>query len=180
MAGSKKGERRGNARKRMSDADPSVPKRAHVLPTKYSEDYMRQIVLAVNGARGGQNYLPPREEIKACQDYVHDQINELKQSMVVLTQAIGKSDYNDRAYCEQLERNYLMLRREINDAIMLVSELSFKTLPYFHAKISPSAGSEALGSSPLDILKMLLREVDELSRGQTTWMPGQLKLVSSK
>ena len=43
-------------------ADPAIPKDASRSPHRFTEDYMRQIVMVVN--KGGPGSLPPRELIK--------------------------------------------------------------------------------------------------------------------
>jgi hypothetical protein len=179
MSGSKKGERRGNAKKRMTDALPVKPKRAQVVPQKYTEDYMRQIALVVNGVRGGDGYLPPREMIKAAQDFFHDQVKAAQQTLVVIRRELEATEPGDRARMDHYERQLMIVSQELRSDFMMAAEMGFKNLPYFHAKISPSADSGTAGS-PLDLLMLMFREIDELSRGKPSWMPGQLKLVSSK
>lgn len=158
------------------DSDPSIPKATRAVPQKYTEDYMRQIVMAVNGAPAG--CLPPREMIKEAQDYFHMGAAELKETLEIIKVSIRNCDSADRAMMEELNREFFALRREIREAYMVAAEMAFKNLPYFHAKIIPTdaAGTAA---SPLDALLLMLREIDELSRGRPTWMKPDLKLVGS-
>jgi len=74
--GSKKGERRGNTRKRRCQADPAIPRNGGILPTRIiTKDYP--------GA------LPPRELIKYAQDYFHEEAMQL-QKMLALVRARGR------------------------------------------------------------------------------------------
>jgi len=75
------------------------------------------------------------------------------------------------------------LKHEIREALVLSADMAFKNLPYFHAKVSPAENIQReIADSPLDILRMLFHEVEELGRGRPTWMLGQpgLKLLNGK
>jgi hypothetical protein len=73
------------------------------------------------------------------------------------------------------------LKHEIREALVTSADMAFKNLPYFHAKASPADQAE-IADSPLEILRMLFREIEEVSRGRPTWMQGrpELKLISGK
>jgi hypothetical protein len=180
-SGSKKGERRGNARKRLSQADPAISKDASRSPHRFTEDYMRQIVMVVN--KGGPGMLPPRELIKYAQDYFHDEALHLQKMLALVRARVDITPPEDIAANEQLSREIVALKQEIRDALVTSADMAFKNLPYFHAKVSPAENIQReIADSPLEILKMLFQEIEELGRGRPTWMQGrpQLKLLNGK
>ena len=178
-SGSKKGERRGNARKRLSQADPAISKDASRSPHRFTEDYMRQIVMVVN--KGGPGALPPRELIKYAQDYFHDEALHLQKMLALVRARVDITPPEDVEANKALSRDIMILKAEIRDALVTSADMAFKNLPYFHAKASPAIQAE-IADSPLEILRMLFREIEEVSRGRPTWMQGQprLKLLNGK
>ena len=113
-SGSKKGERRGNARKRLSQADPAISKDASRSPHRFTEDYMRQIVMVVN--KGGPGMLPPRELIKYAQDYFHDEALHLQKMLALVRARVDITPPEDIAANEQLSREIVALKHEIREA----------------------------------------------------------------
>jgi hypothetical protein len=82
-----------------------------------------------------------------------------------------------------LSREIMGLKAEIREALAMSADMAFKNLPYFHAKVSPAENIQReIADSPLEILKMLFQEIEELGRGRPTWMQGQprLKLLNGK
>jgi hypothetical protein len=160
--GSKKGESRGNTRKRRCQADPAIPRNGGILPTRITKDYP--------GA------LPPRELIKYAQDYFHEEAMQLQKMLALVRARVDITPPEDIAANEQLSREIVALKREIRDALVTSADMAFKNLPYFHAKVSPAENQREIADSPLDILRMLFHEVEELGRGRPTWMQGQPRL----
>lgn len=178
MAGSKKGERRGNARKRVDDPAPKPTARHQTIkmPSKASEDYMRQIVAVVNGLDEGQNTMMPREMMLEAQRYFHDKALMLKEHCQVLFEKLLAEANPEQAQelDKQLRQTEYLVRSEYLTAV----EVAFKAAPYYHPKLSAVAiagGSEG----PIEILSTLLSEIDEATRGRPTWARPDLKLVGS-
>ena len=164
VRGGKKGERRGNTRKRHCQADPAIPRNGSILPTK---DYP--------GA------LPPRELIKYVQDYYHEEAVHLQKMLALVRARVDITPPDDVEANAALSREIMALKHEIREALVTSADMAFKNLPYFHAKASPAVQAE-IADSPLEVLRMLFREIEEVSRGRPTWMQGQprLKLLNGK
>lgn len=182
MGGSKKGERRGNARKRFSDAAPKRIRDGRRATTKNTEDYMRQIVLAVSSVRNGGSSasLPPRELIKEAQDWFHTKALRLMRILKVVEVRLDNADPTDRVLINEISGEMMQLGRDIDSAYLTAVECAFKNLPYFHAKISPASQEEQV-DTPMQLLVLMMQEIDQMSRGEPTWKrPDHLKLVSSR
>jgi len=168
--GSKKGERRSNTHKRRCQADPAIPRNGGILPTRIiTKDYP--------GA------LPPRELIKYAQDYFHEEAMQLQKMLALVRARVDITPPDDVETNAALSREIMGLKHEIREALAMSADMAFKNLPYFHAKVSPAENIQReIADSPLDILRMLFHEVEELGRGRPTWMQGQpqLKLLNGK
>jgi hypothetical protein len=55
-------------------------------------------------------------------------------------------------------------------------DAAFKAGPYYHSKLSPGSGE--ISQSPLELMAIIVREIDDATRGRPTWAKPDLKLVS--
>lgn len=172
MGGSKKGEHRGNAKKRALEGDILNP-----VPSggtnrrKYTEEYLHQVVRFVNDDEEALGLLP-RDAIQRAQDFFQKEAQE----------AIGYYDWlrelstqpMTKEEAEDLEQRMAATKREARSLMAEMSNQAFKNLPYFHAKASPDAMEEI---NPIDVVRTMLREIDDATRGRPTWMKPDLKVV---
>jgi hypothetical protein len=162
--GSKKSESRGNRRKRRCQADPAIPRNGGILATRIiTKNYL--------GA------LPPRELIKYVQDYFHEDAMQLQKMLALVRAGVDITPPDDLETNAALSREIMGLKAEIREALVTSADMAFKNLPYFHAKVSPAENIQReIADSPLEILKMLFQEIEELGRGRPIWMQGQPRL----
>ena len=176
MAGSKRGEHRGNAKKRALEGDilepTERPGAGRAARHRHTEEYLHQVVRYVNGDPDAPGMLP-RDAIQRAQDFFQKEAAEaigyydwLKE---LSTQPMTKEE------AEELERRMLSTKREARSLMAEMSNQAFKNLPYFHAKASPDVVDE---TNPIEIVRTLLREIDDATRGRPTWMKPDLKVVS--
>jgi tetratricopeptide (TPR) repeat protein len=103
VRGSKKGESRGNTRKRRCQADPAIPRNGGILPTRIiTKDFPPA--------------LPPRELIKYAQDYFHDEALHLQKMLALVRARVDITAPEDIAANEQLSREIVALKHEIREA----------------------------------------------------------------
>jgi len=179
MAGSRKGEHRGGAKKKLTDPAPKRTARqlAVKLPKKSSEDYMRQIAMVVNAptVRGQRVPTPPRELMWKVQEHFHDlALDFLDQARFLLKQMhLAKN----RKELDELHREHDWVNEKANAMFVMALDAAFKAGPYYHSKLSP--GSGVINESPLELMAIIVREIDDATRGRPTWARPDLKLISS-
>lgn len=177
MAGSRKGERRGGAKKKLGDPAPKRTARQETvkLPTKFSEDYARQVLMVAAPTPGGRVRTPPRELMWEVQEFFHDlaldflaQVKFIrKQTLLVTTQA----------EMEALDVQLLWAEGKAQQMYRDSLDAAFKAGPYYHSKMSPGTGE--ISQSPLELMAIIIREIDDAMRGRPTWAKPELKLVGS-
>jgi hypothetical protein len=176
MSGSKKGERRGAARKRITDTAPVRPKR-QMLPQKATEDYMRQIAMVVSDIAPGSQRLPPREMMWEAQGWFHDEARGFQR---IVTDLLAKLiDAKDEKEWHELEVRLAWAKAKVGEMLLTAVDVAFKAAPYYHSKLSAEKTGGTDYGSPLEILRILMQEIDEATRGRPTWMKQELKLISS-
>jgi hypothetical protein len=171
MAGSKKREHRGNARKRTLEGELLEPT-ASVKRHKHTEEYLYSVVRFVHNAEEEPGMLP-REAIQKAQDFFQQEANEAIGYYHWLQTLVGQDMTKEES--EELENRMASTKREIRSLIVEMSNQAFKNLPYFHAKASPDDNEDI---NPMDVVRQILREIDDATRGKPTWMKPDLKLVS--
>jgi len=177
MAGSRKGEHRGGAKKKLGDAAPRRTARQQTvkLPTKFSEDYARQVLMMAEVVPGKRPRTPPRELMWEVQEFFHDlaldflgQVRFIrKQTLLVTTEEEMKALDIQLTWAEGKAQQ---MYRDALDA-------AFKAGPYYHSKMSPGSGE--ISQSPLELMAIIVREIDDATRGRPTWAKPELKLVGS-
>ena len=180
MAGSKKGEHRGNARKRDLDGEVLEP-RPRGRPTgttgirhKHTEEYLHQVVRFVNNDDDAPGLLP-RDAIQRAQDFFQKEAQEAIAYYDWLRELSHQPMTKEEA--EELEQRMQATKREARSLFAEMSNQAFKNLPYFHAKASPDVVEE---TNPIEIMRTLMREIDDMNRGRPTWMKPDLKMVGSQ
>jgi len=179
MAGSRKGDRRGAARKRITDPVAVVTARATAIPRKNSEAYMREIAMVLTATPGHVN-LEPKYLLLEGQNYFWREVLELQKTVKQVEHHISHVDTTNRAEVEQLDELLDQIKRQVRDNMVMAGEFARNAAPYFHPRKGAVPDSISDVSDPMEVLRLLLREIDEMSRGKPTWMPGTLKLVSSQ
>ena len=116
----------------------------------------------------------PRDAIQRAQDFFHKEANEALEYYEWLPTLLGQEMTKEES--EELESRMASTKREIRSLMVEMSNQAFKNLPYFHAKpkASPEKGDQ---QNPLDVVKQMLREIDDASRGRPTWMKQDRDLV---
>lgn len=178
MAGSRKGEHRGGAKKRITDPAPKRTARQTTvkLPTKFSEDYVRQIAMVVQAPPTGKRMAtPPRELMWKVQEHFHDlALDYQAQGRFLMKQMhLAKS----RKELEALHLEHDWVNEKVNAMLSQALDAAFKAAPYYHSKLSPGSGT--VNESPLDLMAIIVREIDDATRGRPTWARPDLKLVSN-
>ena len=174
MAGSKKREHRGNARKRTLEGELLEPT-ASVKRHKHTEEYLHSVVRFVHNAEEEPGMLP-REAIQKAQDFFQQEANEAIGYYHWLQTLVGQDMTKEES--EELENRMASTKREIRSLMAEMSNQAFKNLPYFHTKAKASR-EEGDQQNPLDVVKQMLREIDDANRGRPTWMKQDLKLSSN-
>jgi hypothetical protein len=179
MAGSKKGERRGGAKKKLTDPAPKRTARqlSVQLPRKCSEDYARQVTMMVNAppTTGQRAPTPPRDMMWKAQEYFHDlALDYLEQGRFLIAQMHLAPTRED---LEKLHLEHDWVKEKANAMMTQALDAAFKAGPYYHSKMSP--GSAALNESPQELMAIIIREIDDAARGRPTWASPNLKLVGS-
>jgi hypothetical protein len=176
LAGSKKGEHRGNARKRTLEEDLRLerePSPNHGVRHKHSQEYLHEVVRFVHSDDDMLSMLP-RDAIQEAQDFFRREAHEAIGYYNWLRTLTGNDMTKEES--EELESRMFSTKREIRSLIVEMSNQAFKNLPYFHAKASADDNEDV---NPMDIVRQILREIDDATRGRPTWMKPDLKLVSS-
>jgi hypothetical protein len=175
MGGSKKGEHRGNAKKRALEGDilsPAATKPERAPRRRDTEAYLHQVVRYVNNSMDEPGMLP-RDAIQRAQDFFQKEAAEAIGYYDWLLTLVGQPMSREDA--EELEQRMQATKREARSLMAEMSNQAFKNLPYFHAKASPDATDE---TNPIEIMRTLLREIDDMTRGRPTWMKEEPKLIS--
>jgi hypothetical protein len=175
MAGSRKGEHRGAAKKRIGDAPPRVPRKARLMPQKFTEDYMHQIVAVIS--QPGKVKPLPREAMLEAQHWFWDEYLAYRDMVPGLIRELLAEQ--DEAKGLVLEMRLAWVKEQVRVLLLTVVEIARNAAPYFHAKISPDRNQGAQEGTPWEILSVLLQEIDEATRGRPTWQKPDLKLVGS-
>ncbi|HMH95661.1 MAG TPA: hypothetical protein VK577_03660 [Bradyrhizobium sp.] len=178
MAGSRKGEHRGGAKKKLGDPKPKRTARQTTvkLPTKFSEDYARQVLMVVQAPPpGGRVRTPPRELMWEVQEFFHDlALDFLAQVRFIRAQLpLVKTQLEMDALDVQL----LWAEGRAQAMYAQALDAAFKAGPYYHSKMSPGTGE--ISQSPLELMAIIVREIDDATRGRPTWARPELKLVGS-
>jgi hypothetical protein len=148
---------------------PEAPKRH-----RHTEEYLHEVVRFVHNAESDPGMLP-RDAIQRAQDFFHQEATEAIAYYDWLMTLVGQPMSKEES--EELENRLLSTKREIRNSMIEMSNQAFKNLPYFHAKASPDATDE---TNPIEVVRAMLREIDDATRGRPTWMKPDIKLVSSQ
>jgi hypothetical protein len=177
MAGSKKGEHRGNAKKRDLEGEILEPRGRGRPPGTtgirhgHTEEYLHQVVRFVNNDDKAPGLLP-RDAIQRAQDFFQKEAQEAVSYYDWLRTLVPVTKEDS----EELEARMQAAKREARSLFAEMSNQAFKNLPYFHAKASPDAVDE---TNPIDIMRQLLREIDDMNRGRPTWMKEDPKMLEN-
>jgi hypothetical protein len=182
--GSKKGEHRGNARpgrvqvKYPSDPQRKIPGIAQV-PNKQTEDYMREVIRAVQGTSARGRKLPPRDCMLEVQHYFWDEVENLKEHKARLEAMLNTPAFDTAEKIFGLDLQIESVRHQITEAMLRANEAARDAAPYYHAKLRSIEHTGPQGG-PIEILGVLLDDIDAASRGRPSWQKPPLKLVESK
>ena len=116
----------------------------------------------------------PRDAIQRAQDFFHKEANEALEYYEFLRSLLDQPKTVEES--EELESRLAATKREIRSLMAEMSNQAFKNLPYFHAKASPDDNEDI---NPMDVVRQILREIDDATRGKPTWMKPDLKPVSN-
>lgn len=179
MAGSKKGEHRGGAKKKLTDPAPKRTARqmSVQLPRKCSEDYARQVSMVVNApvTAGKRTPTTPKDMMWKVQEYFHDlALDYLEQGRFLIAQMHLAAT---REELEKLHLEHDWVKEKANAMFTQSIDAAFKAAPYYHSKMTPASG--ALNESPQELMAIIIREIDDAARGRPTWARPDLKLVGS-
>src|SRR6516225_1707966 len=169
MGGSKKGERRGNARKR-----PAKRGRTHETPGEVMDDVARrrghgthltpvvierriQVARIINGPSDNIEDITPKETMLMGMRHSLQAINDFKAMLDEISQQPVTP-----ATVAQINA----LDAEIERLWDKAGEFAFKCAGYIHPKLQAIATNADLGQNQMSILKVLFDEVDELERSR--------------
>lgn len=175
MAGSRKGERRGAARKRIGDAPPKVPRKARLMPQKYTEDYMHQIVTVINAP--GKIKPLPREVMLEGMHWFYGEMTTYSEMVPDLIRDMLNE--RDEAKADKIAEKLHWVKGEVRTMFLQAVEIARNAAPYYHAKVTPDRNAGSQDGSPLEWMRLMLQEIDDATRGRPTWQRQDLKLVSS-
>lgn len=161
MSGSKKGEHRGNARKRQHETPNDVMRDGvRRPPTRGSrnvpsiEDRI-EVARTLHGNSGQVRDMHPREVM----------LDNMHYSMQA---AYDWQDWVMKAAAEPLTPATLAkiarAEREIERYRAMASEDAFKVAPYIHPRLSAMAVGGNAGKSDVDIIQALLEDIDARQR----------------
>lgn len=173
MAGSRKGERRGGAKKGHVSTKPkavTVPKPRRRAPRK-TEEYYRDITAVLHADELRKD--EPREVmLEAMQYFVDCARNErsLKEDMV-RSLARCRTDQEFAMVSEMLGGS----EQRIKELYQLALDAGFKVAPYVHAKLS-SIEISGPDKGPINIIHELLSDIHDANKGRPTWAPPTLEL----
>jgi len=172
MGGSKKGERRGNARKRPAKR-PGGSFRTHETPGEVMDDVARrrgpttlspvvierriQVARVINGPSDDINDITPKEAmLKGMRHSL-----QAERDFLAMVEALS-----EQPVTEDTTAKINALDAEIERQIDRYVEFAFKCAGFFHPKLQAIATNVDLGQNQVSILKVLFDEVDELERSR--------------
>ena len=172
MGGSKKGERRGNARKRPPKR-PGGGYRTHETPGEIMDDVARhrgrhglepvvierriQVARVINGPSDDINDITPKEAMLMGMRHSLRAQKDFTDMLEVLS---------EQPVTEETTAKINALDAEIERQIDRYVEFAFKCAGFFHPKLQAIATNVDLGQNQMSILKVLFDEVDELERSR--------------
>ena len=176
MSGSKKGEHRGNARKRAA-ARPGAQteysrrrRRTHETPDEimYGAARLhrpepvvieRRITVAriINGPSDNIEDLTPREVLLLGMHHHMGAVRDLKLMLEHISEQPVSEDTT--AKCNALDA-------EIERALDKAGEFAFKAAPFIHAKYTAISAPAVIGQNPVSVLELLVNEIDEIERSR--------------
>lgn len=168
MPGSRKGERRGNARKRGSPHEKSkdIMKETLTRKAKKSGDrgqdrttIDRRILLArvIHGGIGSVKDMVPKDVMLDAMHHHMQAVVDWKAYLAEIA-LLPPSEANNRlvAHAEsEIERLYDK-----------AGDHAFKLAPYIHPRLSAVAIAAGQGDSPASVMQQLLDELDERQRAE--------------
>jgi len=172
MGGSKRGERRGNARKRPAKR-PGGGFRTHETPGEVMDEAARrqgmasllpvvierriQVARVINGPSDNVDDITPKETMLMGMRHSLQAINDFKEMLEVLSQ---------QPVTPETTAQINALDAEIERLWDRAGEFAFKCAGYIHPKLQAIATNADLGQNQMSILKVLFDEVDELERSR--------------
>lgn len=176
MAGSRKGERRGGAKKghvaTKPKAAPPAPSARLKRSPKRNEEYYREITRVITGDAMKQKDEPREVMLEAMQYFVDcaRSEKELKEDMI-RSLARCTTDAQYAMVSEMLGHS----EQRIRELYQLSLDAGFKVAPYVHAKLS-SIEISGPDKGPINIIETLLDDIHKANKGRPTWAPPTLEL----
>lgn len=176
MAGSRKGEHRGGAKKghvsTKPKAAPVVPSARLKRSPKRNEEYYREITSVITGTAMKQKDEPREVMLEAMQYFVDCARSEveLKQDMI-RSLSNCTTDAQFAMVSEMLGNS----EQRIRELYQLALDAGFKVAPYVHSKLS-SIEISGPDKKPIEIIHTLLEDIHKANRGRPTWAPPTLEL----
>lgn len=177
MGGSRKGEHRGNAKKRLDGAPPKPTQRQMTvrMPSRQTEEYLHMVNLVVNPGSPEARETRPKEAMLEIQSFFLDRFRMLRQFGEQLQEA--QRGTTNAKLRQELETQIIFNEQLMVLEAMRVKEAAKDVAPYMHPKLG---AVHVTSNTDGDPLTQLIEQIGDANKGKPTWMHPNLKLISNQ